>query len=836
MPRLEKKIEQPSKKPEFELKDLATAEEYLDWKKNVPVGVRQIVETVIRGNKLQPSQTGLALSDQFLSALGESLASDEQVDLSGADKRVFNLLDPLRRIETKGGHLNVFETLRNPEASWNLKRKIFEMQIKPALDWLAERDLEKIAEEERRALESEQTPQEKQPDRKKEGDDSLPPESENAKSSMESQSEKKEGEPNAIFRVLPYWGGYFKQAAYRRLHPQTFEWGKDELEIEEPTRESLNAQETKILSGKIHGNQTVALPLPYEWAVDTDNFDTDAPRENAKIFKNQNGDWHLQIAGEGVFQYQLRIAPKQSVEIGGKFSESETNVGGNLDRELQEKIQELKKENLPKMKLAREVVKFIRNNLVYSSGSAESVAAWRYYTENPEEFFQRIWEQKKADCFVANTMAVRALAEAGLKTRFAGGYFVKGKNKDGAAVMHSGNGHGWLEVWDDLSGRAVRLDATPKGDPNVDEQQQEKDLEGETGEGDYGEENNELMSEEKLKEKIKKMKEQQGKKEQERETASDPEEARFAELAECSPEQAREFLKALEKVREIKDGRGVPISELLKLEWKKIITERKIETNDYRGPVRMDEGDNLEDPVSARIDILSKEFNPTGFEKLEKEEKIETEFGGINIYFSFDLSGSMRESDGASGRSKADVQRDDALLFADSLMQCAYASRLHSENSDLLPIKIMVTLASDTGKARLHLTDKWGPKEQWAFYSALNRPAKGGTPTHTTLKLIEKDFDLEIADLKKKKIPKEKLPLHYTVEISDGAPDDFSQTEAMHRELKKKGMAIRSYCVGGVSASVDAAEPIASFSQLPEILAEDIIEKFKKLNPGRIRQ
>ena len=110
MPRLEKKIEQPSKKPEFELKDLATAEEYLDWKKNVPVGVRQIVETVIRGNKLQPSQTGLALSDQFLSALGESLASDEQVDLSGADKRVFNLLDPLRRIETKGGHLNVFET------------------------------------------------------------------------------------------------------------------------------------------------------------------------------------------------------------------------------------------------------------------------------------------------------------------------------------------------------------------------------------------------------------------------------------------------------------------------------------------------------------------------------------------------------------------------------------------------------------------------------------------------------------------------------------------------------------------------------------------------------
>ena len=102
--------------------------------------------------------------------------------------------------------------------------------------------------------------------------------------------------------------------------------------------------------------------------------------------------------------------------------------------------------------------------------------------------------------------------------------------------------------------------------------------------------------------------------------------------------------------------------------------------------------------------------------------------------------------------------------------------------------------------------------------------------------MIEKDFDLEIADLKKKKVPKEKLPLHYAVEISDGAPDDFAQTEAMHKKLKGKGMAVRSYCVGGVSASVDAAEPIASFSQLPEILAEDIIEKFKKLNPKKIRQ
>ncbi|MFA4817938.1 MAG: transglutaminase domain-containing protein [Parcubacteria group bacterium] len=816
----------------FEFKDLAEAEEYLDWKKTAPVAIKRMVEGRIKGVEVSQNQSGLPLTDQFLDKLNDGLSQDN-VDFSKIDKKVVNLISPLSRVETKGGYLDVFESLANPGVSWNLKRKIFETQIKPALDWLVEKDLEKIAEETRQVMENKDKSNEKQSSEEQKEENSLPPESEDASSSMETQSEKKEGEPNALFSVKPFYGGYFKQAAYRRLNPQTLKWEKGKDEFEESTRENISAPETKILSGKIRGNQILALPLPYDWAVDIENIETSATKDNVKILKNQNGDWHLQIIGEGVFRYQLRIAPKQSVEIGGKFSESETV--GELSQELKDKIGALKKENLPKMKLARAIAKFIRSSLVYSSGSAESVAAWQYYTENPNEFFQRMWEQKKADCFAANTMAVRALAEAGLQTRFIGGYFIKEKNKDGAAVMHSGNGHGWLEVWDDLSRRAVRLDATPKGDPNVDEDQQEKDLEGETGEGDYGESEEELMPEDKLKEKIKEMKGQKENQERKKRTPADLEEARFAELAECTPEQSREFLKALDRVREIKDTRGIPISELLKLEWKKIITERKIEINDYHGPVRMDSGDSLEDPVSARIDILSKEFNPTGFEKLEKEEKIETDFGGINIYFSFDLSGSMNNPDAATGRRKADVQRDAALLFADSLMQCAYVSRQQGENSDLLPIKIMVTLASDSGDVKLNLTDKWGPKEQWAFYSALNQLASGGTPTHTTLKLIEKDFDLEIADLKKKKIAKEKLPLHYVVEISDGAPDDFAETEAMHEKLKSKGMAVRSYCIGGESASEDAAEPIASFSQLPEILSKDIIEKFKKLNPKRIK-
>ncbi|MEK7643970.1 MAG: hypothetical protein AAB390_01555 [Patescibacteria group bacterium] len=65
-------------------------------------------------------------------------------------------------------------------------------------------------------------------------------------------------------------------------------------------------------------------------------------------------------------------------------------------------------------------------------------------------------------------------------------------------------------------------------------------------------------------------------------------------------------------------------------------------------------------------------------------------------------------------------------------------------------------------------------------------------------------------------------------------PDDFDATEAMHKKLKAKGMVVRSYTIGGESSSADAAPPLSSFSELPKILAADIINQMKKLRPRKI--
>ena len=827
------KKEKP-KRQGFEFKDSESAEEYLDWKGSVPIEFRRLIEGNLKNTEPTPSQTGLPLTDQFLNKFAEAIRVKDIPDTTDVNNKIANLLKPMTRVETKGGYLNVFEALANPDVSWNLKRKIYDTQVKTALEWLVNRDLAELT---RKAQEEQNPPEqtgesteagEQGQSGKGEGSD-VPPTNEKVSPGGD-RGEKKEGEPaKALFSVNPFYGGYYKQLLFNKLDPNTLEWQKPENEFNQPTSETLDAVSSRVVFGKVRGRALLSIPLPYDWVIDPDSLTTDAPEGSAEVLKNREGLWYLKIDADGIFKYQIRASRKQ--RLAEESEPSKAEIIGNLPDELKKEIDELKKKRLPKLKLKREIVKTVRNGLKYVTSDDIN----NYYQQNSQDIFGRIWQRKEANCYWANMLAGRALAEVDDQWGYISGYSVREKDEQGNAILHSGNGHAWLEVWDEVSQRAIRLDATPTGDPNVDEEQQEKELNGETGEGDYGE-NDELASEQDVQKQIKDLKKKEGGGSKKKEKfGPDLMEQQFAELADCTPEQAKEFLRALERVREIKNESGEPISDLMKEEWRKIIEERKIESLDYRGPVRMDEGSRLEDPVSARIDIRARELNPTGFEKDELVEKTENNFGGLDIYFSFDLSGSMSQPDGASGRIKADVQRDVGLLFADSLMQIAYMTRQHGQESDLLPIKIMVTLASDTGEVKLHLTDKWGPKEQWAFYSALTQLARGGTPTHKTLEKIEIDFDKELAELKNKRVPEGKMPIQYTAEISDGAPDDFSETESLHQKLKAKGMSIRSYTIGGQSASADAAEPLETFSQLPQILAKDIIEQFRKLRPRKIR-
>ena len=741
------------------------------------------------------------------------------------DKIIQNLLSPLERVKTAGGFLNLFETMANPEISWSLKKTLYETQLKSSFEWIIQKDLEE--QKQRREEQKKENEDQKEEEGKSEGGQEPPPQSDESKSSMEADQEKGEGAPKEYFTISPFYGGYAKSHAYNKFDLEQIKWLPGEKELKKPETQISYEQETsRVIYGLINGGKPLAIPLYYNMTFDIASLKTNAPEGSAKLVRDDNGLWYLLVDEKGVWKYEITMGSMFSEEV--TAGRKETKIEGKLPEEIKKKISEFKGVQNPEMKIARELVKFIRGHLIYSN----SHDAWKKYSKVPQNFFTEIWSGKEADCHVANTLAVRVLNEARINARFIGGHYIKNKNEKGEAIMHAGSGHAWLEVWDSIGRKWVRLDATPKGAPEIDEKQQEKDLD-DKGEGDYGGED-EIMSKEKLDEMMKKMKNQGGNSKTQEKTYK-IEEKSFAEEANCTAEQAKEFFKAIDRVREIKDEHGERVTDILIREWKKIVEERKIEKISYQGPVRMDEGDNLVDPVSAVIDVKSKELNPLGFEKITRKETLSYEFGGINIFFSFDLSGSMTEADIVSGRSKADVQRDTALLFIDSLMQCAFVYRREADQAELMPLKIMATLASSRGLPILPLTDKWGPKEQWAFYSALNKLAKGGTPTHETLLLIENAYDKELIDLKKKSTPSHKIPLNYVIELSDGMPDDFSETTAMHDKLFAKKAVVRAYVVGGGEIDRKEYATIDSFSKIPQVLSKDILEQFQKLHPRKIK-
>jgi len=838
-------------KPTVEFRDLAELEEYLSWKQEVPEPIRKVVEGAMLGREGQ-IETDLPHTKEFLRVLQELFAHGKFVDDVSSDSLVRNLLDPLARIETQNGFINLFETMIDPQTSWLLKKRLYETQIKPAFDWIVERDVslamkkaeEELQKEKKKGDEKDKDKSEEEANIESEGKEEkhqVPPSSDESLSSMEAGGEKKEGVPKEYFTINPYYGGYAKSHIYERFDLNSLHFIPEKKELfsigENDKNIEYDKTSTRVMYGLIRGGEPLAIPLYYNFVIDPSSLVTSTPEGGARFLKDKDGIWYLSVDKPGVWNYSFIIG-KSLVELReenisdkekekNRKEEKEIENQGKLSDELVGKIKELKDQRTPPMKQARELVKFIKSQLTYSNDHD----AWQKYVGTPDNFFTEIWKGKEADCHVANTLAFRALKEAGLTCRFVNGHYVKDKNDKGEAIMHSGSGHAWIEVWDSIGRKWLRMDATPSGDPTIDEGEQDKDLEDpkEEDEGDYGE-RDEIMDEKEVKKQIEKKK-GESKKAKEKKVVN-IEEAKFSSEAGCTEIQAREFLKDLERVRKIKNEKGESISDLLLDEWQKIVEERKVKKSEYRGPVRMDRGDILTDPVSAVIDLKSREFNPTGFEIRQTTEKIDYDFGGINVLFSLDLSGSMINPDSVSGRKKSDVQRDTALLFVDSLMQCAFLHRRESTETDLLPLKIMVTVASDHGQVKLPLTDRWGPKEQWQFYSALNQLASGGTPTHETLEYIRQAIEGENKILEEKRVSVNQKPINYVIETSDGAPDDLDETLSKHDELAKmKNTVVRAYVIGDVDINRPEYTKLSSFSVLAQAMADDIIDQFHKLKP-----
>ncbi|MBI2523802.1 transglutaminase domain-containing protein, partial [Candidatus Peregrinibacteria bacterium] len=315
--------------------------------------------------------------------------------------------------------------------------------------------------------------------------------------------------------------------------------------------------------------------------------------------------------------------------------------------------------NMPPIERARAVVSSVRRGLTYSNNEQLS----QLYRSDPARFFTQIWEHKEADCDVANTLASEVLHQAGLHVRMVGGHSISSQTKEGSAVLHDGTRHAWLEVWDPVALHWVRLDATPAGDPNVDEEQQEEDL-NPRPEGDYGERDAEILTDEDLDALRKKMEETT--KQQEKPSIDDPI-AQRAKEARCTIEEMRRTEAKILDLRR----RHRSVLDACRDSWRAAIKKNLVPLQEYTGPVPPQMGDEIDEEniVEIPLAIAAHDPAPLAFKRREDTTEVERSFGGYEVYLAADMSDSMNETDPSSNRQKKDLQRDAVFLFVDSMMQ-----------------------------------------------------------------------------------------------------------------------------------------------------------------------
>jgi hypothetical protein len=766
-------------------------EQYKRWKQEIPACMRTLIEGALLGRKTRIDSALPPLTRQFLKAVEQLLMQPERdcAEMSDIDPRVLRVLQPLQAEHIDDAQVNVFRILASKESGFSLKAKWYEARLAPRFQWALAQDQEAaMSEAELITVDDDQK---------------IVP-------TMDEMQESKEGVNEGEYIVHPAYGGYYRGRVCEEWDAAALEWRSLQRQLTGIAEVSSVPETQRVMRGILQPRKPQAVDLPYQFGIKLSSLP-----EGLTAFQDQYGIWYLQSDKEEPQEYEWHIAKLTSYSPNASLPSVSTRGTAALPQELLSLVQESESSRMPPIERVRAIVSSVRRGLKYSNSEQLS----QLYRSDPTQFFTRIWEHKEADCDVANTLASEVLHQAGFKVRMVGGHSINTQTKEGSAVLHGGTRHAWLEVWDEESRNWIRLDATPAGDPNVDEEQQEEDLEPRP-EGDYGEQDAELLSDDDL-EKLRKEIEEAQKRREER--SQDPV-ARYAEQAQCSLEEAKKVLEKIQTLRERHRG----ILEESRRVWHEAVKKNLTVQQVYSGPVPPDQGVDIDDDHIVEIPIAKRTHDPEplAFTVPEEQEKVERSFGGYELYIGADRSGSMNDTDPVSGRRKKDAQRDAVFLFIDSVMQNVLEMRRAGKLKHAMPVRISVATFGKENEITLPLTEQWGPAEQVKLYRTLDDCAGGSTPDHLALQMLQEEIEQSpsLDDAK----------MHRAVLIfADGGSDD---AQAVHDELERirsKGIIAGGF---GMTASGRAMEAVYApdgrtiehIDQLPDIGVRYVVNLLKE--------
>lgn len=673
-----------------------------------------------------------------------------------------------------------------------------------------------------------------------------PPERRNeSKPGVDPMERLKEGErAPAIWSIHPAWGGYYKEQSFSKWDGGRNVWIEDEYyySIADPVPLSGNTDPKKgpidiTMSASIVAGKWVSLPVPY--THDLHKIENGGRSHQAQ--KDQNGD--LVVLVEGTGNEEIAINVFLAANPNKKLASKETgkirapDMPAEFSEETNAKLEEITGKKRGNIARAQAIKRYVVGHIQYLAPKdrAEAEHYNNVYKASPKGFAGAVDEIRKGDCDVVNTYFAALCAKLEIPVRHCIGHSVKGKDSEGNASINSGTGHGWSEVWDEIKKEWVRMDATPSGDPNLEEEEQTGDG---SAPGDYGEQEAIRPSDEQLDALRKKLAERK------EELSYTKEERQLAEHAGVELKEARQIVKEINEAERTRLPNGELVVDALSRLFNAIVESRKSSIPVYDGPVRKREGgEAIEDVVRHKIGILAGEADPLSREKPAEETKEEKLIGGFDLYIIGDKSGSMQSE--VEGEALWQMQRRAEYLIFSSLHRFERnLERAGLQKENALSVRTQgISFRGnnpddlDTDKP---LSPDFTAQDKIKMWHSLTEQGSGNGDV-AALSFIYEQIQNEIKDVEKRGAKNDRLRL--IIACSDGGPDNPAGVQKLAEEIGKSNAVV----VGMGLTETAAAVPIIydtpysrgdiarDINDLPALVAKHIVLEAIKLFPEKAR-
>ena len=657
---------------------------------------------------------------------------------------------------------------------------------------------------------------------------------------------EKEGEPTpAIWRIKEAYNRYckyFREKAFNEWDAKSNRWiGTYQYSDAETIALSGNTDEKKghidlIETANIRAGKRVRVPIPYTHSVSK----VEAEGRRVKVEQNQNGDISVFVEGDGEVQVKIYLAP----HLDKKFKSNPRLVRTpempcEFSEETEKKLEEIKNKKRGNIERARAIAAYVRSRVKYLAPKdrAESEKYNSAYRNHPKGFAGAVDEIKEGDCDVVNTYFSALCAKLNIPTRHIVGHSVD-EDEDGSLITHFGTGHAWTEVWDEVKKEWVFMDATPAGDPNLEESEEkasDKHQPMDLGEHEeaIGPTDEEL---EKLRQKLE---------ERKKELSYTREERQLSECTGVELKEAREIVREIKEAEQTRLPNGERIMDALAGLFNAIVESRRAIASAYTGPVRRREGgERIEDIVRHKIGVLSGDTDPMSREKPVEKIKEEKIIGGFDLYVIGDKSGSMFRT--VDGEALWKMQRRAIYLIFSALHRFERnLERAGLQKENALSVRTQGISFRDSNEIDLDkpLSPEFSPEDKVKLWHSLTSVGMGnGDPE--ALGIVYEQIKDEIAENEKRGVKDNRLRL--VIACSDGGyvGDDDVKMQALAEELGRlkvvvvgMGLTETARSVKEVMTTEYSRGDIArDINDLPALIAKHLVWEAIKLFPEKAQR